>query len=59
MKVNTGKARHRYLEHLAKSQGEGTMDSEEETCILCKCNFERGYITQWYASLLNTTATQY
>ncbi|GJE89122.1 hypothetical protein PsYK624_052160 [Phanerochaete sordida] len=44
--VNTGKARQRYLEHLAKSQGEGTMDSDEESCILCKCEFERGYITQ-------------
>lgn len=46
-KINTNKARQRYLEFLAKSQGEGTLDEEEESCILCKCDFERGYITQW------------
>lgn len=46
-KINTNKARQRYLEFLAKSQGEGALDGEEESCILCKCDFERGYITQW------------
>ena len=50
VKIKTGRARQRYLEHLAKSQEEGTLDDEEEACILCKCEFERGYITQWYAS---------
>jgi E3 ubiquitin-protein ligase SHPRH len=48
VKIKTGRARQRYLEHLAKSQEEGTLDEEEEACILCKCEFERGYITQWY-----------
>lgn len=46
VKINTGRARQRYLDHLAKSQDEGTLDSEEESCILCKCEFKRGYITQ-------------
>ncbi len=48
IKINTNRARQRYLEHLAKAQGEGTLDEDEEACILCKCEFTRGYITQWY-----------
>lgn len=48
VKINTGRARQRYLEHLAKSQEEGTMDEDDECCILCKCEFTRGYITQWF-----------
>ncbi len=47
VKINTGRARQRFLEHLAKSQEAGTMDEDEEGCILCKCEFTRGYITQW------------
>ena len=50
VKINTGRARQRYLEHLAKSQEEGTLDEDEECCILCKCEFTRGYITQWCVS---------
>ncbi|THG95740.1 hypothetical protein EW026_g5964 [Hermanssonia centrifuga] len=46
VKINTGRARQRFLEHLAKSQEAGTMDEDEEGCILCKCEFTRGYITQ-------------
>lgn len=52
MKINTGRARHRYLEHLAKSKEDGAMDEDEDDscCILCKCDFTRGFITQWYIS---------
>ncbi|KAI0697783.1 SNF2 family N-terminal domain-containing protein [Cytidiella melzeri] len=46
VKINTNRARQRYLEHLAKAQGDGDLDEEEEACILCKCDFTRGYITQ-------------
>ena len=46
-KVNTGRARQRYLEHLAKSQ-EGDADEDERCCTLCRNDFTRGYITQWY-----------
>ncbi|KDQ50603.1 hypothetical protein JAAARDRAFT_580714 [Jaapia argillacea MUCL 33604] len=46
VQINTGRARHRYLDHLAKAQYEGTMDEDEEACILCRCEFVRGYITQ-------------
>ena len=53
VKIATGKTRQRYLDYLAKSQGEGGME-EEEACILCKCEFERGYITQWYVVVLDT-----
>jgi E3 ubiquitin-protein ligase SHPRH len=52
VKINTNRARQRYLEHLAKAQGEGNVDEDEGTCILCKCEFTRGYITQWYVSQL-------
>lgn len=55
-KINTGRARHRYLQHLAKNQEEGIADEDDETCILCRNEFERGYITQWYARLLRGAA---
>ncbi|KAI0053500.1 hypothetical protein FA95DRAFT_1579571 [Auriscalpium vulgare] len=55
-KINTGRARLRYarfpprfeavgLNHIASNQGLDD-DDEEEGCILCKCDFTRGYITQ-------------
>ena len=47
--IKTGRARQRYLEHLAKSQHDGAIDEDDESCVLCKCEFEKGYITQWYA----------
>ena len=50
-KINTGRARLRYLDYLVKAEnGDGVADqdtAEERTCILCKCDFTRGYITQW------------
>lgn len=46
-KINTARARHRYLNHLANKEGEGSDDEDEDACILCKCEFVRGYITQW------------
>ncbi|KZT00238.1 uncharacterized protein LAESUDRAFT_816623 [Laetiporus sulphureus 93-53] len=45
-KVNTGRARQRYLDHLAKSEEEGTVDEDDRCCVLCRCEFSRGYITQ-------------
>ena len=48
VKINTNRARKRYLEHLGKAQGDGTLEEDEELCILCKCEFTRGYVTQWY-----------
>lgn len=47
-KINTARARQRYLEHLARSQEDGTMDEDQEVCILCRSEFLRGYITSWY-----------
>ncbi|EPQ55612.1 hypothetical protein GLOTRDRAFT_75757 [Gloeophyllum trabeum ATCC 11539] len=46
--ITTGKARQRYLEHLAKMSGDnsGCKDEDDEVCILCRCEFTRGYITQ-------------
>ncbi|KAA1466872.1 hypothetical protein DENSPDRAFT_831779 [Dentipellis sp. KUC8613] len=42
--IKTRRARQRYLEHLAKNQSDGD-DPEEDACILCRCDFLRGYIT--------------
>ncbi|KAF9221774.1 hypothetical protein BS17DRAFT_757183 [Gyrodon lividus] len=44
-KIKTVRARQRYLDHLAKNK-EGTMDNDDESCILCQCEFTRGFITQ-------------
>jgi E3 ubiquitin-protein ligase SHPRH len=46
-KINTSRARHRYLEHLAQNKEDGDEDEDEGTCILCRCDFVRGFITQW------------
>ncbi|PIL26140.1 hypothetical protein GSI_11895 [Ganoderma sinense ZZ0214-1] len=45
-KINAARARQRYMDNLSKSHEEGTMDEDDKTCILCKCDFMRGYITQ-------------
>ncbi|TFK32939.1 SNF2 family N-terminal domain-containing protein [Crucibulum laeve] len=45
-KINTNRARHRYLDNLAKSKDDAILDDDEETCILCRCDFARGFITQ-------------
>ena len=47
-KIKTARARQRYMDNLSKSHEEGTIDEDDKTCILCKCDFIRGYITQWY-----------
>ncbi|KAK7030788.1 SNF2 family helicase [Favolaschia claudopus] len=44
-KINTNRARQRYLDHLSKDKVSGDNDEDEETCILCKCDFIRGFIT--------------
>ncbi|KAI0742548.1 SNF2 family N-terminal domain-containing protein [Daedaleopsis nitida] len=44
-KIKTARARQRYMENLSKSHEEGTIDEDDKTCILCKCDFIRGYIT--------------
>ncbi|KII84144.1 hypothetical protein PLICRDRAFT_179819 [Plicaturopsis crispa FD-325 SS-3] len=46
-KINTNKARQRYLENLARHQTEeGEVDEDDECCILCRCDFVRGFITE-------------
>lgn len=44
-KINTRRARQRYLEHLA--EGGSGADVDDAICILCQCEFSRGFITQW------------
>lgn len=46
-KINTKRARQRYLEHLEKNREDKVVDEDEEGCILCRCEFARGFITQW------------
>ena len=46
-KIDTGRARQRYLEHLSQSHNEEEVKEEERCCVLCRCEFVRGYITQW------------
>ncbi|KAF9261015.1 hypothetical protein L218DRAFT_981084 [Marasmius fiardii PR-910] len=43
-KINTNRARQRYLENLASQPG-AEDDEDEQCCILCRCEFERGFIT--------------
>ncbi|KAK2460408.1 hypothetical protein APHAL10511_007573 [Amanita phalloides] len=45
-KINTNRARYRYMLHLAKRREQGQVDEDEETCILCRTEFIRGFITQ-------------
>ncbi|KZT68625.1 hypothetical protein DAEQUDRAFT_671213 [Daedalea quercina L-15889] len=45
-KIETWRARQRYLDYLAQSHNEGEPDEEERCCVLCRCDFLRGYITQ-------------
>ena len=54
-KIDTGRARQRYLEHLAQSHNEGEVEEEERCCVLCRCEFVRGYITQWCVLDFRTT----
>jgi E3 ubiquitin-protein ligase SHPRH len=44
--INTARARMRYLEHLVTDKST-IMDEDENSCVLCKCDFKRGYMTQW------------
>ncbi|KAJ7224511.1 SNF2 family N-terminal domain-containing protein [Mycena pura] len=41
-KINTSRARQRYLDHLSKLKAGAEEDEDEQVCILCKCEFVRG-----------------
>ena len=43
--INRHHARRRYLQYLADNEDEA---EEDKTCVLCKCEFVRGFITQWW-----------
>lgn len=45
-KMNTARARLRYLENLSRNKDDN--DDKDQICILCRCEFVRGFITQWY-----------
>lgn len=42
-------ARQRYLKNLAENEDE---DEEDSICVLCRCEFVRGFMTQWCVHLL-------
>ncbi|KAF8870912.1 SNF2 family N-terminal domain-containing protein [Gymnopilus junonius] len=44
-KMNTTRARQRYLDNLTQNQ-DGEVGEEDKTCILCRSEFSRGFITQ-------------
>lgn len=48
-KVTANRARQRYLDHLSKVRDADPeeRDEDEECCILCRCEFIRGFITAW------------
>ena len=50
-KVKTNHARQRYLENLASREEDD--DEDQDCCILCRCEFERGFITAWYVGILH------
>ncbi|KAG6895597.1 hypothetical protein C0992_000477 [Termitomyces sp. T32_za158] len=52
--INKSRARHRYLETLAKKKDNGLLDEDDECCILCRCEFVRGFITQWSVQRLRS-----
>ena len=56
-KIDTGRARQRYLEHLSQSHNEEEVEEEERCCVLCRCEFVRGYITQWCVLNLATISS--
>ena len=50
-KMNMTRARQRYLDNLVNNHDELDSDEDDRACILCRCEFTRGFITQWYATL--------
>ncbi|KAJ3979483.1 SNF2 family N-terminal domain-containing protein [Lentinula detonsa] len=44
-KIIATRAHQRYLDHLVKSNEEDELDEDGKCCILCRCDFERGFIT--------------
>lgn len=47
--INKNRARQRYLDNLVSTnRGTGVEEEEEDkSCILCKCEFKKGFITHW------------
>lgn len=39
-------ARYRYLDYMAQTK-DFQSEEEDKLCILCRCEFKRGFITQW------------
>ena len=46
LKINATRARQRYLENLSQVNDDEDSD-DDQACILCRCDFIRGFITHW------------
>jgi len=46
LKINTTRARQRYLENLSQMKDDEDFE-DDQACILCRCDFIRGFITHW------------
>ena len=44
-KMNTTRARQRYLDTLVNDHDDLHSEQDDRACILCRCDFTRGYIT--------------
>ncbi|KAF9566044.1 hypothetical protein CPC08DRAFT_682833 [Agrocybe pediades] len=45
-RINTTRARQRYLDNLSEDKDKGQSSEEDTNCILCRHDFVRGFITQ-------------
>lgn len=45
--IKRDSARYRYLNYMAQTKESEEEEEEDKLCILCRCEFKRGYITQW------------
>ncbi len=53
--INKSRARQRYLDNLVSTKkSTGEEDEDDKTCILCKCEFTKGFITHWCVVALHT-----
>ncbi|KAG6335414.1 hypothetical protein ID866_3675 [Astraeus odoratus] len=44
-KITSGRARQRYLDNMTQNQQDDSIDDDDKACILCRCDFIRGFMT--------------
>lgn len=48
-KINELQARGRFLNNLVENDEK---EEEDRICVLCRCDFTKGFITHWYGTFL-------